>query len=218
MRKYLVFLLGTVVNCLAFSTFAAELDYSGKADISANPFLAYGYNPKTKVISGYLAAFRVAPGRTDECKLVFAGSAERLSVKYLEETWVSTGRSESDNGISLTVERDEPYLKFNKETMGGDCDWILPFNVGRRVSETADEVVVKMRVPSVGDWIGVYVIGAKKARFHREPSNASVSKAYLIGGNVAYVYEEQPDWYFVRYDNGKKITTGWIRKSDTVQP
>ncbi|MCC2971636.1 SH3 domain-containing protein [Massilia sp. IC2-476] len=40
----------------------------------------------------------------------------------------------------------------------------------------------------------------------------------MVRGDVVYVYEERPDWYFVRYDNGKRETMGWIRKSDTVQP
>ncbi len=205
-----------ISSSIVFYASAGELDHSAKSDFSDNPFLAYGYNPKTKVISGYLAAFRTAPGRTDECKLVFQGSARHLSVKYLEETWVS--EIEKDSGASITMEKNEPYLKFHRESMGGDCDWILPFKVGRRVYATVHEVFVSVNVPVSGDWIGVYVINSKRAQLHSEPDSDSLKKAYLVKGDVAYVYDEQSDWFFVRYDNKNRTTSGWIRKLDTVQP
>lgn len=215
MRR-LICVLMAMSSCIGFCASADELDYSAKSDFPDNPFLAYGYNPKTKTVSGYLAAFRIAPGRTDECKLVFKGNAGRLSVKYLEETWVA--ENERDSGVSIRMEKNEPYLRFYKDSMGGDCDWILPFKVGKRVHATADEVFVSVKVPVSGDWIGVYVINSKRAQFHSEPNSASLNKVYLVEGNVAYVYDEQPDWYFVRYNNGKGTTSGWIRKDDTVQP
>jgi hypothetical protein len=207
--------LGTFVGSFAL---ADELSYSAKSEISANPFVAYGYNPKTKVLSGYLAAFRTMPGRTDECKVVFSGNGDNWSVKYHEDIWVPASQTGKNNDFSIATEKNEIYLHFSKESMGGDCEWILPFKVGPRVRETADKVIVTMKVWQSGDWIGVYVIGAKKANFHSEPNNASVRNAYLIEGNVIYVYDERPDWYFVQHDNGKKKTTGWIRKIDTVQP
>lgn len=218
MRKMICFMLMAMTQYIGCSVFAGELNYSAKSDISDNPFLAYGYNPKTKIISGYLAAFRTTPGRTDECKLVFKGGANRLSVKYLEETWVAEAGKENDSGAALEIRESEPYLKFNIESMGGDCEWILPFKVGKRVSVTVDEVAVTMRVAYSGDWIGVYVVNAKKAKFHSEPDSAAVKKAYLVEGDVIYVYDEKRDWYFVQYDNGKRKTSGWIRKSDTVEP
>lgn len=215
MRRLIRVLLATS-SCVVFTAFAGELDYSAKSDFSDNPFLAYGYNPKTQVISGYLAAFRTAPGRTDECKLVFKGRGGRFSVKYSEEIWESG--SENGSGVSITMGKDESYLRFDRTSMGGDCDWILPFKAGKRVHATVDEVFVSVNVPVSGDWIGVYVINSKRAHFHSEPNDASLRKAYLVQGDVVYVYDEQPDWYFVRYDNGKRTTSGWIKKADTVQP
>ncbi|WP_409269394.1 SH3 domain-containing protein [Massilia sp. BHUDP2] len=214
--KILICLLMAISPCVGICAFTDELDYSAKSDFSDNPFLAYGYNPKTKVISGYLAAFRTAPGRTDECKLVFKGSSDRLLVKYSEETWASMGGN--DSFVSVAMEKNDPYLKFHRESMGGDCDWILPFKVGKRVHVAGGEVFVSAKVPVIGDWIGVYVINSKRAQFHSGPDSNSLKKGYVVKGDVVYVYDEQPEWYFVRYDNGKKSKSGWIKKLDTVQP
>lgn len=212
---WIVFLLAW---CACGLTFAADLRNSARTDIWEDPFLAYGYNPKTKVITGYLEAFRTAPGRTDACKLVFRGNADRLTVKYRERTWVPGSDSKFGSGVSIKRERGELFLKFSKESLGGDCDWIIPFNVGQRVIDTADEVSVTMTAPRVGNWIGVFAISAKLAKFHSRPDSASVRNAHLVEGDVIYVYEERPDWYFVQFEEGKRKTVGWIKKSDTVQP
>lgn len=218
MGKIISLVVAVVVQCICFPIFANDLEHSGRSERSDNPFLAYGYNPKTQVITGYLAAFRTAPGRTDACKLVFKGHPNRLMVKYLEENWVYGDQNQSDANVSITTKNNESFIKIPKIYLGGDCDWILPFKVGPRVVDTPDEVAVTMKVSNVGDWIGVYAISAKQAKVHSRPNSASVRKAYLVEGNVIYVYDEQPDWYFVQYDNGEKKTVGWIRKADTVQP
>jgi len=200
---------------------AAELNYSSRSDIWENPFLAYGFNLQTKLLTGYLAALRTAPGRTDECKLAFSqssGSPKILSVRYLGEAEAEKKSDQSSRGVSIVQEENAFYLKFTKKFLGGDCDWILPFVVGGRVRETSDEVIVPMKYPNVGKWIAVYVVKSKQAKFHRLPDVASVQKAFLVEGDILYVYEEQPNWYFVRFEEGKKKTEGWIKKSDTDQP
>ncbi len=197
---------------------AVDWKNSGRSALSGNPYLAYGYNPRSGLTTGYLAAFRIGPGRTDECKLVFRRDVNGIAVKYLEETWVPGPEGRFDRRAAIVMQDDEPVLKFPKTSLGGDCDWILPFNVGPHVFDTSDEVAVKMNVPDKGNWIGVYVISAKRAWFHAQPNDISVQKSYLIGGDVIFVYDERPDWYFVQYDNGKKKTVGWIKKADTVQP
>lgn len=218
MKKILFVLVAVTIQGLGFKALALELNYSAKSEMSDNPFLAYGYNPKTKVITGYLAALRTAPGRTDDCKLVFKADGKRLAVKYLEEAWVSKSGNQPDGSAQITTEKGEPFLKFSKASLGGDCDWILPFNVGPLVLDGPDEVAVRMKVSNAGNWIGVYVVNAEQAKFHGQADNASVQKAYVVKGDVIYVFDERPGWYFVRYQNGSRKTVGWIKKTDTVQP
>lgn len=221
MKKLALVIVMAIFQCAGAPLYAYDLKQSAKTDSWDNPFIAYGYNPKTKITTGYLAALRIAPGRTDECKLVFAGEIDKsrtFFVKYTAETGPHRKSESPRRRVSLVGEGDGWNLKFSKKDMGGDCDWVLPFVVESEVPENPDDVLVAMEAQHVGDWISVYTIRAKKAQFHSQPDSSTVKKSYLVEGDVIYVYEEQSDWYFVKYDNGKKKTEGWIRKSDTLQP
>lgn len=221
MKRVIFWIVALLLQLADGLATAAELNYSAKSDIWENPFLAYGYNPKTKVLTGYLAALRTAPGRTDECKLAFSQNNKMqnaLSVRYIGNSELERKSEHSSRGVSIVQEKNAFYLRLSKKLIDGDCNWILPFVVGARVFETADEVIVPLEYPNVGDWIGVYVVNAKRAKFHSRPDVTTVQKAFLVEGDVIYVYEEQPEWYFVRFEEGKRKTAGWIKKSDTVQP
>jgi len=215
MKNIIAVMLLVAFQYVGLPANATEIRSSARSDRWDNPFLAYGYNPTTKVLTGYLAVHRTAPGRTDQCRLVFKAYANRIAVKYQGEAWVFESQNETDSGVTIVIEGDEPFLKFLKASLGSECDWILPFVVETHVSDT---VAVSMKVSDVGNWISVYVINAKRANFHTHPDSASVRKSYLVAGDVIYVYDEQPGWYFVRFENEKTKTAGWIRKADTVQP
>jgi hypothetical protein len=101
--------------------------------------------------------------------------------------------------------------------LGGGCDWILPFISEPRVKENADRIAIDFGKLSFGDWIGVFAIKSERARFHRAPDESSVQNAFLVQGDLIYVYQETQDWYFIKYSGGKRDTIGWIKKSDTVQ-
>lgn len=220
MRKVMVLIIATLIECGGISVDARELKHSGRTEVWGNPFIAYGYSPNTKLTTGYLAALRIAPGRTDECKLIFSGVADKtneFSVRYLRQEKLSGKRIQPHDHVSLVDEKGARYFIFSKKNLAGDCDWILPFVVESDPSENPGEVRVAIEAQHAGDWISVYVIEAQKARFHGRPNSSSVKKDFLVKGDVIYVYDEQPEWYFVRYEEGKRKIEGWIRKSDTVQ-
>lgn len=221
MKKNAMLIILVILQCASISLHAHELKRSAKTDSWENPFIAYGYNPKTRITTGYLAALRISPGRTDECKLVFAGDIDKshnFFVKYTAETGTNGSQEPPRRSVSLFGRQDASEFKFIKKDMGGDCDWVLPFVVESEVPENPDEVIVAMDAKNVGDWVSVYVIRAKKAQFYSQPDSSTAKKAFLVKGDVIYVYEEQPEWYFVKYDNGKRKTEGWIKRSDTLQP
>ena len=221
MRKAALWMIGMAVQCFSTSVHAYDLKKSGRTELWDNPFIAYGYNPKTKITTGYVAALRTAPGRTDECKLVFSGKVDKAGdfiVNYLGQRVTSERQSKVDNRVSLVVVENIPYLKFSRKKLEGDCDWILPFVVEPDSSENPDEVLVEMEFQNAGGWISVYVIGAQRASFYSQPNSSSVKKAFLVKGDVIYVYDERPDWYYVKYEEGKRKAEGWIKKSDTIQP
>jgi hypothetical protein len=203
------------------SSALAQLVHSAKGEIWDNPFLAYGYNPKTQILTGYLAALRTAPGRTDECKLVFAGNAaapDALSVRYLGTADLDEEPTRPESGVRIVLENNEYYLKFSKKSLDGECDWILPFVVGSHVLEAPDKILVSMKLGNIGSWVAVYAIGSKRAKFYSHPNSKFIQRAFVVKGDVVYVYDERPEWYFVQFKEGKRKTVGWIRKSDTVQP
>jgi hypothetical protein len=207
---------------LSFSfppVFAGDLSVSGNNEITENPFIAYGVNPVTKVVSGFLLGLRASPERTDACRFAFAGSLKNPSaftVKYLSEV---DGYEKSGSTSSAVVKNVDGNLLITvkKDQMGGDCEWILPFINEPRVKELRGEVAVRFGKLNQGDWIGVFAIKSERARFYRSADEASPQAAYLIQGDFIYVYAEQQDWYYVKYERRKKTTEGWIKKSDTVQ-
>lgn len=214
-------LVAMLTNFFAAPLSAADLNYSGRSDIWENPFLSFGYNPKTNLVTGYLIALRTAPGRTDECNVVFAGRSgtnDSFSVKYKEEGGLYARHDHSVASISTESRKNIFQFKISKKALAGDCDWIFPFAAGSRMLANGEEITLRMKVPNAGNWVGVYVIKAKRSRFHSQPDNTAVQKTFVVAGDVVYVYEERPDWYFVRYEDGINKTMGWIKKSDTVQP
>lgn len=214
-----------MMNALALLSFfclpvlASDLSVSGKNAITENPFVAYGVNPVTKIVSGYLLGLRASPERTDACRFAFAGSLKNPSaftVKYLSEV-DGYGKSGSVSSAVVKNVHGDLVINIKKEQMGGDCEWILPFISEPRVMESRGEVTIRFGELSQGDWIGVFAIKSDRARFYKSTDEASVQKSFLIQGDYIYVYDEKPGWYFVRYNGRKRETVGWIRKSDTVQ-
>ena len=212
--------LATILICCCFSQgIAGDLRISGKNDIADNPFVAYGVNPVTQLVTGYLVALRTSPGRTDECRFVFAGNLKnekKFSVKYLSEI----DGYESTGSMSLAAVSNVDgslYMNVKKSQLGGECEWILPFINEPRVRESAGEVAVSFGRVNPGNWIGVFAIKSERAPFYRSANESSAHEAYLIKGDFIYVYAEQPEWYYVKYERRKKTTAGWIKKSDTVQ-
>lgn len=67
------------------------------------------------------------------------------------------------------------------------------------------------------NWKLVSGVGSKRAHFHSNPHPKDRKKSFLVAGDPIYIYAEKPEWYFVKYRDGKKETTGWIKKSDTIQ-
>lgn len=221
MRKIALFIVVVVTQCLGNAVYAQDLKRSGKNDSWDNPFVSYGYNPTTKIITGYLAALRTAPGRTDACKLVFTNSVERadvFSVTYIRKSGTFSRPAPIHRRVFLVDEGDNRYLKFPKKELEGDCDWILPFVVEMDVSENNDYVLVAIEAQNFGKWISVYAISADRAQVYNLPDSKSVQNAFVLKGDVVYVYEEKPDWYYVKYDEGKRKIEGWIKKADTLQP
>lgn len=180
---------------------ADEAHTSGRTELGDNPFIAYGVNPKTQVLTGYLVGLRTARRETDACKIVFSGrlaSPHVFMAKYLSEV----DEFEKNGSTSAAVvQRNNGHLqmKMKKDQMGGDCEWIFPFINGPRVREDGEEVEVSFGKLLSGEWIGVFAIKSKRASFYQTTKESSIRKAFLVQGDLVYVYDEKPGWYYVKY-------------------
>lgn len=194
---------------------------SGKSDHIANPFVIIGFNPETQLLTGFVSAVRIAPGRTDECSFVFSGDLGRSS--KLKLAYGHRGDSVAEDSIIrqdalLDYRRvDSPELRIKKPIADEDCDWILPFVGQPGINESEREISISLAQREGGDWIGVYAIKSERARFHGAPDQNSARKSYVVRGDVIYVYKWEGDWCYAKFEKNGKATQGWLRKSDILR-
>ena len=217
-------------KALAFALFFslhlhAQADNSikfGRTAIFNNPFVVVAQNPKSKVISGYLEALRTSPGRTDECKFIFRGKplmnniSELSIVDAVSANLNEGGVNEIAHG-TFKKSGDKNFIVVDPANLLGECDWILDF-VGRpSVIRVGKQFEISFKIDEISDWIAVSVIRSKRAYFYVKPNGPRKGKAFIVAGDLIYIYDENLNWYFVKFQTGKKETAGWIKKTDTIQ-
>lgn len=202
---------------------ADEITQSTQNEIFENPFFMIGFDPNTNVITGYVSALRTAPRRTDECKFAFSGRVEN---KAAATVFAKTAlRNESDGSIGssgatkgeIRSDLKRIELIFDQTGLPGDCDWILEFVGEPKVSQKGKRISISLENGTTGDWKAVFVVRSKRAYFHKESNELSVGRAFLISGDPVKVYVEKSNWYYVKFSGRKKETSGWIKKTDTIQ-
>jgi hypothetical protein len=93
---FLLFL--SVVLFPASAAHGDEFYLSGESDILENPSVVTGFNKATNVLTGSISAIRTAPGRTDECRILFSGIVKAptsISARFLEKDAADEGQSVS---------------------------------------------------------------------------------------------------------------------------
>ena len=208
-------------NAAAHPASASDIQKSGRTEIFDNPFIATGFNPQTRVLTGYVQGLRTEPGRTDACQFVFSGKVDKPESIAIVITEVPAGAAKPDaTGYrgSISSSAKQQALILDPKQLPGDCEWVLPSIGEPKVLESGKNLSVPIETSETGAWIGVSVIGAKRAYLHKQPVAASVGKAFLVSGDVVYVVEDKADWLHVKYRGKKKETVGWIEKAATLQP
>lgn len=179
---------------------------------------AVGVNHEKNLITGFNNIKNLSmPGRSfhANCRIVFSGvySNERvLKVQVVNATkelskptngqLIFDGTSHNSPGkiieqnFRIKLENDLPG--YPKESMEADGE-------------------IEFSTNKPGAWNQVSAIRTPKARFHRDPDDSSATKSLLVAGDVIYIYNENPGWYYVKFQGIKRETTGWIKRSDTIQ-
>lgn len=200
---------------------APAIHSAGNA-FSDNPFIAIGVNPATHVVTGYVAALLTAPGRTNACKFVFRGPVmpdgqARLSIRDAVPGSAADRARPGAGSTVLTATGATIRLDLPKPLAPGDCEWVLDSVGVPHIATTATGWRLTVDGTANADWTGVVAIRSRRAFFHDGPDAATVRKAFLVAGDVAYVMEEKGSWYRVRFTHAARETAGWIKASDTVQ-
>ena len=200
---------------------ANDFYVSGRNEIFENPFIATGFNKFNNLLTGSISVSRIAPGETNECRILFSNDAKNKNI--LRVRYFVVG---ADEGVSKFSEIDKASvvqdgenikIKFDGKKLEGGCEWILSFVGEPSVMLRGNNVFLEVPKRKLGNWISVHTIKSTRAAFYKTPGGSAVERTYLVPGDTIYVYEERPDWFYVKYQGRKKITVGWIKKADTVQ-
>jgi predicted RNA-binding protein len=189
-----------------------------------NGVVIIGVNPKSRTLSGYYESSDVTGRVTAECKFFFSGEIKAQNAvnvqiitahpDFLEE------KSKTVSGkVELQSKSDHSTLVIYPEQIPRSCDWLysgLPSYVPP--SDFTLENGLHNEIKRKGDWQAVNIIRSKRAYFYAQPNDRSRGKTYVVIGDLVYIYDENPDWYYVKYLGAKKEITGWIKKIDTLQP
>ena len=221
MKTITMLFAGALAAAVLIAPMASAADIqSGRTEIFDNPFIATGFNPQTRALTGYVQGLRTAPGRTDACQFIFSGKVDKPGAVAVVIREIPAGVAKPDAAGyrgSITLGTQHPNLLIDPKQLPGDCEWILPEIGEPKVRESGKNISLPIEKSETGAWIAVNVIASKRAFFHNKPDAGSACKTFLVAGDVAYVHEEKPGWIYVKYHSKKKETIGWIKKADTVK-
>jgi hypothetical protein len=110
-------------------------------------------------------------------------------------------------------------------------DWIIQFdhapdpgciNVGDSFREGPDDSSpMQFTIKKRTNILGIRLVNSKRSFFYIQTDGAfSKQKRFLTASDVVVVFKEKSGFSYVRYRNPRstRITTGWIRTQDLVNP
>lgn len=219
------------IFCIIFlcrSSFAMELSSGiwggvGEGAHGENGTLIVGINVTTKVLSGYYESSDRSRTINAECRFYFEGKFESKSIVPIRITGVHPGlireKSEIIEGKAVIQSNSKYYnIVIYPDRIPPSCDWLysgLPSYVPPPNFKLINGLSNSFQ--KNGSWQAVNVIRSKRAYFYRQPTETSKEKKFLVAGDLIYIYEENPDWYYAKYQGERKDTSGWIKRADTVQ-
>jgi hypothetical protein len=189
-----------------------------------NGTLIIGVNKSMNKLTGYYETSETTGNGTNECQMFFSGKIDQkhnsTDLIMLDAHKGSLGaKSETFKG-KLVLQKNGSTFRamLYPEEKSWSCEWLydgLPSYVPPKDFNLRDGL--EFEFIRNENHIATNVIKVKRAYFHSEPKDSTAGKAFLVAGDLIYIYDENPDWYYVKYQGRKKETVGWIKKSDTIQ-
>jgi hypothetical protein len=218
MKKIIFFVAYSLLISTAHSRPENETPKSGRWISPLGENAAIGMNGDSKAITGfYHYVNRAMPGYLFHADFTILFSGKLLKNNIFSIYAIDTGKpsSKSVSGILFFGGSQ----KFSSKAL---AEQLFRIKLNENLPSCSDAVDVsdfelQFSTNNDGDWKYVSAVRTKRAYFHSEPSDSTVDKAFLVAGDLIYIYDENPGWYYVKYQGRKKETVGWIKKSDTIQ-
>ncbi|CDG83169.1 hypothetical protein [Janthinobacterium agaricidamnosum] len=224
--KTILFMACFSANMAFQHVHAGDIQESAQNEGFANPSIITGFNPDTKNLTGYVSLSRPAPGSIDWCNFLFYGKVDgkqaipvslKNVVKDEGRESIAQSRPSTQSKGKIEISSGKNILLIEESELPGACTWMFPAAGVAGIAQAGTTFSVRLGGEVKGSWIAVGVISSKRAHFHAQPDEKTIKKAFLISGNVLYIYKEENDWLYVKFQGLNKETYGWIKKSDTVQ-
>lgn len=213
-----VFSLVCLLSVCCFEAYASGTAPKSGSQISSFGTVSAAIGVTDKKLSGFYHFTQVKmPGRSfhADCKIFFFGDFFSDKAMPVRATTFNSKAIEPVNGV-LTF---NGYIKFAKSLPAVQSFTLV---LAENIPNCTDEIDVLnsefgFEINKLDDWKSISVVSSKRAYFHSDTQPESKKKSFLVAGDSIYIYDEKPGWYFVKFRAGKKETTGWIKKADTIQ-
>lgn len=137
-------------------------------------------------------------GVTKSCKFFLSGKTNSNKTSIL--TW-----NDKVFPGTISAETDGVTLKIEKAREHPGCGLVLLPQIS--------EGIILDRVEKTA-WTELRRISSERTYFHREPTEGSRLRAYIIKSDVVGVLSEKDDWIQVEYRARKGMLKGWVRNKD----
>ena len=147
-----------------------------------------------------------------DCKIFFSGDVSAGKVFAVRAT---AANSKAMKPVSGTL----TFNGYIKPAKGLPAEQSYTLVLAEHIPNCTDNIGdpnFGFEINKLDNWKLVSGVGSKRAYFHSNPHPKDKKKSFLVAGDPLYIYEEKPEWYFVKYRDGKKETTGWIKKTDAI--
>ncbi len=210
-------------RCLAADFVSGIWSGIGEGAHGENGTVIIGVNAKTKALSGYYESSNSTGNITAECRFFFKGRLGAENVAFIQIVGVhpdllQEGSKPIDGKVEHQSKSGKSLITIYLNQVPSSCDWLyngLPSYVPPK------NFTLKNGLPNEfqrnGSWQAVKVIRSERSYFYKQPNSANRGKAYLIAGDLIYIYDETPGWYYAEYQGEQKTIRGWIEKTDVIQ-
>ncbi len=159
------------------------------------------FNPSTNIVTGYFNSATGYDETTNKprftCVFYVEGTIENNTVVVKTYHPLNVKEDLKAGTIKLV---DNTHFSLQLTDDHGGCWNVQPFS-----KEPIAFVLNEKK-----NWIEIRYVIKEKSNFYTQKNDSSISKAYIIKGDLVYIERVEGDWAYCNY-YGTKTTTGWMK-------